>query len=260
MWSAGPCNEAYPNGVEGDFFTRSASRTRTGLARDGAHPLRGSGRTADFPVVTDAAGLAWIVNLGCIELHTWHARVTDVERPDYMLIDLDPSEGNPWKLVPEIAWWSKRSSTSSTCLASRRPPARPASTSSRPSKPELRFPEVRRFAKALGAGGRAASRPGRGHDDLEGGRATRRLRRLRPERPRPHDRVRLLDPPDVGRARLGAASLGGGRRASTLPRSRSQTMRDRVAEVGDLTKGMWRRKVEPCPPGLRLSRAESATN
>jgi hypothetical protein len=53
-------------------------------------------------------------------------------------------------------------------------------------------------------------RPGRGHDDVEGRRPARRLRRLRPELPRPHDRVRLFDSPDDGRAGLGAASLGGG--------------------------------------------------
>jgi bifunctional non-homologous end joining protein LigD len=53
--------------------------------------------------VTDAAGLAWIVNLGCIELHTWPSRVVDLERPDYLLVDLDPSEGNAWEHVREIA-------------------------------------------------------------------------------------------------------------------------------------------------------------
>ena len=52
-----------------------------------------SGRTADLPVVEDAAGLAWIANLGCGDLHTWHSRVADVERPDYLLINLDPSDG-----------------------------------------------------------------------------------------------------------------------------------------------------------------------
>ena len=60
-------------------------------------------------------------------------------------------------------------------------------------------------------GGRAADRrPGGGDDDVEGGRPPWRLRRLRPELPRPHDRVCLLDSPRARRARLGAALLGRG--------------------------------------------------
>jgi DNA primase len=81
---------------------RGAHRQPRGQAHE-LHIRFPSGRSADFPAVEDAAGLAWIANLGCIELHTWHSRVNGVERPDYLLIDLDPSEGNPWEFVREIA-------------------------------------------------------------------------------------------------------------------------------------------------------------
>jgi hypothetical protein len=174
--------------------------------------LLGSGRTADFPVVTDAASLAWIVNLRCIDLHTWHCRVDDVERPDYMLIDLDPSEGNPWEHVRTIALVLKE------VMDELDLPSFPKTSGATglhilvPIRPELLFTEVRRFAKAL------AQEVERRIDDQnvatttwEGGGPARRLRRLWPELARPHDRVRLFDSPDEGRAGFGAASLGGGR-------------------------------------------------
>ena len=69
----------YPNGVEGEFFYQKRVPNPHPEWLETVHVLFGrSGRTADFPVVTKAAGLAWIINLGCIELHTWHCRVTDV--------------------------------------------------------------------------------------------------------------------------------------------------------------------------------------
>src|SRR5688500_7402483 len=49
-----------------------------------------SGRTAEEVVVDDAAGLAWIVNLGCIELHPHAVRTNDLDHPDELRIDLDP--------------------------------------------------------------------------------------------------------------------------------------------------------------------------
>src|SRR5205823_4405302 len=49
-----------------------------------------SGRTAEEVVVDDAAGLAWIVNLGCIELHPHPVRASDLDHPDELRVDLDP--------------------------------------------------------------------------------------------------------------------------------------------------------------------------
>ncbi len=59
-----------------------------------------SGRTAEEIVVDEAAGLAWIVNLGCIELHPHPVRSSDLDHPDELRIDLDP--------VPGVAWDSLR--------------------------------------------------------------------------------------------------------------------------------------------------------
>ena len=62
-----------------------------------------SGRTAEEIVVDDAAGLAWIVNLGCIELHPHPVRSADLDHPDELRVDLDPGPGVQWADVRLVA-------------------------------------------------------------------------------------------------------------------------------------------------------------
>jgi bifunctional non-homologous end joining protein LigD len=62
-----------------------------------------SGRRAEEVVVDDAAGLAWVVNLGCIELHPHPVRSTDLDHPDELRIDLDPGPGVEWADVRRVA-------------------------------------------------------------------------------------------------------------------------------------------------------------
>ena len=62
-----------------------------------------SGRTAEELVVDDAAGLIWIVNLGCIELHPHPVRSTDLDHPDELRIDLDPGPGVTWSDVRQVS-------------------------------------------------------------------------------------------------------------------------------------------------------------
>src|SRR5215213_9130017 len=66
-----------------------------------------SGRTAEEVVVDDAAGLAWIVNLGCIELHPHAVRTNDLDHPDELRIDLDPIPGVEWDDVRRVAMEAK---------------------------------------------------------------------------------------------------------------------------------------------------------
>jgi LigD, primase-polymerase domain len=135
---------------------------------------------------------------------TWHARITDVERPDNMLIDLDPSEGNPWDLVPRIALVVKE------VLDELDLPSFPKTSGATgfhiltPIRPELRFPEVRRFAKAL------AQEVERRIGDQDVATTTWTVTDRRgvfvdfgQNAPRPHDRLRVLDPSDPRRAGLG---------------------------------------------------------
>ncbi len=62
-----------------------------------------SGRVANEVVIEDAAGLAWLVNLGCIELHPHPVRAGDLEHPDELRIDLDPGPGVAWADVCRVA-------------------------------------------------------------------------------------------------------------------------------------------------------------
>src|SRR5688572_2141165 len=66
-----------------------------------------SGRTAEEIVVDDTAGLAWVVNLGCIELHPHAVRANDLEHPDELRIDLDPVPGVAWDGVRRVAMEAK---------------------------------------------------------------------------------------------------------------------------------------------------------
>src|ERR1700738_3515426 len=68
--------------------------------RTAPHP---TGRTAEELVVDDAAGLAWIVNLGCIELHPHPVRSADLDHPDELRVDLDPGPGVSWADVRRVA-------------------------------------------------------------------------------------------------------------------------------------------------------------
>jgi DNA ligase D-like protein (predicted polymerase) len=206
-----------------------------------------SGHSTVFAVVDNAAALAWVVNLGCIELHTWHSRVDDIERPDYLLIDLDPSEGNPWEYVREIAIVVKEVMDELGLASFPKTSGATGMHILAPIRPELAFPEVRRFAKALAeeverrvadqdvatTTWRVADRRGVFVDFGQNAR-DRTIACAYSVRPTPDARVsaplRWSEVPRCDPSRF------------TLP-----TMRERVAKLGDLTAGMWRRKVGLLP-------------
>jgi DNA ligase D-like protein (predicted polymerase) len=62
-----------------------------------------SGRSADLVVVGDAAQLAWVVNLGCLDLNPWPVRAERPDFPDELRVDLDPMPEVPWSDVREVA-------------------------------------------------------------------------------------------------------------------------------------------------------------
>ena len=80
----------YPNGVAGDFFHQKRVPSHPHFVGEQFVQFP-SGHSTVFAIVNNKATLEWVVNLGCIELHTWHSRVPKIEQPDYVLIDLDPS-------------------------------------------------------------------------------------------------------------------------------------------------------------------------
>jgi DNA ligase D-like protein (predicted polymerase) len=93
----------FVNGAEGEaFYQKRAPDQRPQWLRTVMLSFP-SGRTAEEVVVDDAAGLAWIVNLGCIELHPHPVRSGDLDHPDELRIDLDPVPGVSWADVSRIA-------------------------------------------------------------------------------------------------------------------------------------------------------------
>src|SRR6266436_3092971 len=92
----------FVNGAEGDaFYQKRAPTDRPSWLRTVTLAFP-SGRTAEELVVDDAAGLAWIVNLGCIELHPHPVRSEDVDHPDELRVDLDPGPGVSWDEVRRV--------------------------------------------------------------------------------------------------------------------------------------------------------------
>src|SRR5438067_5999486 len=93
----------FVNGAEGDaFYQKRAPTDRPSWLRTVTLAFP-SGRTAEELVVDDAAGLAWIVNLGCIELHPHPVRSEDLDHPDELRVDLDPGPGVSWADVRTVA-------------------------------------------------------------------------------------------------------------------------------------------------------------
>jgi len=93
----------FVNGAEGEaFYQKRAPSERPSWLRTITLSFP-SGRTAEEVVIDDAGGLAWIVNLGCIELHPHPVRASDLEHPDELRVDLDPGPGVPWADVRQVA-------------------------------------------------------------------------------------------------------------------------------------------------------------
>jgi DNA ligase D-like protein (predicted polymerase) len=93
----------YPNGIDGEFFyQKRAPESRPGWI-EVVELQFPSGRTAEEVVPRDAAALAWMANLACLELHPHPVRADDLDHPDELRIDLDPVPGVEWAQIREVA-------------------------------------------------------------------------------------------------------------------------------------------------------------
>ena len=248
----------FPNGVDHDFFHQKRVPENHPPYVDEQYVEFPSGHSTVFAIVDNAAALAWVANLGCIELHTWHSRVPDIERPDYLLIDLDPTFEGQWRHVRKIALVVKDVMDE---LGLKSFPKTSGSTGLHilaPIKPELGFPEVRGLAKAMAqeielrigdqevatTTWKVADRRGVFVDYGQNAR-DRTIASAYSIRPTPDARASApLDWEEV--------------RAVRPERFTLTTMRKRIDEVGDLTKGMWRykRSLIPLFPKLGLEPAD----
>jgi bifunctional non-homologous end joining protein LigD len=233
----------YPNGVDGEFFHQKRVPARHPPYVGEFFVQFPSGHSTVFAVVDSKSALEWVVNLGCIELHTWHSRVPEIEKPDYLLIDLDPSADGQWPYVREIAL-VVREVMDELGLASF--PKTSGATGLHilaPIKPELEFPQVRSFGKALAEGverrvgdqdvatttWRVKDRRGVFVDFGQNSR-DKTIATAYSVRPTPDARV--------------SAPLRWDEVAGVDPAAFTiETMGERIADVGDPMAGMWRHRV-----------------
>jgi bifunctional non-homologous end joining protein LigD len=248
----------FPNGVDEDFFHQKRVPAKHPAYVDEVPVSFPSGHATVFAIVDNAAALAWVVNLGCIELHTWHSRVPELERPDYLLIDLDPTSDGQWPFVRQIALVVREVMDELGLSSFPKTSGATGLHVLAPIKPELPFPEVRRFAKALAeeverrvgdqsvatTTWRVADRVGVFVDFGQNARdrtiacaySVRPVADARVSAPLSWDEVAEVDPA-----------------VFTL-----ETMRARFATAGDPMRGMWRRAVSLGPRFERLGLAPPA--
>ncbi|HZY15974.1 MAG TPA: non-homologous end-joining DNA ligase, partial [Ramlibacter sp.] len=93
----------YPNGIAGEFFFQKRAPARRPDWLEVAQIRFPSGRGADEVVPRDAAALAWMANLACLELHPHPVRAEDLDHPDELRVDLDPMPGIAWPQIREVA-------------------------------------------------------------------------------------------------------------------------------------------------------------
>src|SRR6202022_1996996 len=139
----------FVNGAEGPAFFQKRAPTSRPEWIETVELSFPSGRTAKEIVIRDAAQLAWIINLGCIDLNPHPVRAIDLDHPDELRVDLDPVPGVPWAQIRDVAMvtrdvlkdfgltgWPKTSGSRGIHIYSR-------------IEPRWTFPEVRRAAVAL---------------------------------------------------------------------------------------------------------------
>jgi bifunctional non-homologous end joining protein LigD len=97
----------YPDGWQGkSFFQKQAPSHMPDWIETAAFPAstrEGEKKVIDYALVDDELALLWMVNMGCIDMHTWASRADRPERPDWVMFDLDPSEGATFEEVVRVA-------------------------------------------------------------------------------------------------------------------------------------------------------------
>ena len=226
--------------VDGDRRRRSSRSARPTTGPTGcASPTLTfpSGRTADEIVIDDAAGLAWVANLGCIDLNPHPVRADDLDHPDELRVDLDPVPGVEWPQIRDVALVAQEALEAVGLVGW------PKTSGSRGIHINVRIERALDLPGGPAGGARARPRrrgagAGDRHEQVVEGGAPRRLPRLQPERQGPDGRVGLLRPAAARCPGLDAAPLG--RRSPTSrPRSsRSPPCRRCTPTRGDAGAGI----------------------
>ena len=97
----------YPDGWQGKpFFRKDVTNYAPAWMKRVAVRVTSRGRETrkiEVPLVNDELALLWMVNTGCIECHAWYSRIDKLERPDWVVFDLDPSAGVGFAETVQVA-------------------------------------------------------------------------------------------------------------------------------------------------------------
>src|SRR5262245_41560131 len=139
----------FVNGAAGEaFFQKRAPENRPEWLRIATLSFP-SGRTADEIVVDDVAGLAWVINLGCIDLNPHPTRIDDLDHPDELRVDLDPVPGVGWSQIRDVAMVAKESLESVGLVGWPKPSGSRGIHVNVRIERKWTYPEVRRAAVAI---------------------------------------------------------------------------------------------------------------
>jgi bifunctional non-homologous end joining protein LigD len=93
-----------PNGIKDKgFYHKDAGDEAPGWVKSKKIYSESAKKDIDYIICNDRATLAYLNNLGCIELNPWNSTITNTDKPDYLVIDIDPSEKNNFNQVIEVA-------------------------------------------------------------------------------------------------------------------------------------------------------------
>lgn len=93
-----------PNGINAKgFFQKDAGEKAPAFVRSKEIFSESVNKDIDYIICDNAATMAYLNNLGCIELNPWHSTIDALDYPDYFMIDIDPSEKNSFEQVVEVA-------------------------------------------------------------------------------------------------------------------------------------------------------------
>ncbi|HEX8142381.1 MAG TPA: non-homologous end-joining DNA ligase [Pyrinomonadaceae bacterium] len=91
----------YPNGIAGPSFHQHDVNEAPEYVRTETLSVE-EGHEVDYIIGDNRATLLYMANLGAIERHPWHSRIENLDKPDWLVFDLDPGEGIPFSTICEL--------------------------------------------------------------------------------------------------------------------------------------------------------------